>query len=544
MRLRIPLFTLTFLTYFLNSANIRGVELKPIVSTGKNSSQYVLQTRHFNVHFDSRGGKILRLEHRDSVNKLKDSINLAEDPFEFTAYFNPENQKDMRNAEFTLEPRPSKDYQELYAGTELSDGKKARLKVGKIFRFYDEYHYWQFSLEFVNTGREDIQIPEVYFLPILGIGPVEQSPDANSRTQQSFYAFYFANGKFETLRTSSGSSSFLGLGCSGSDDSSKTIRDSVDFFGKSSRFMNMTIQPMEKNNGLYYFPKSANSPQQLHLSQKGFSLKPGEKKEYHFWVYSGPKVKDYVDLSTKDFQKIPALSKIHDDLYKAFDFGFTGPIRDLIVVITELLYKLIPNYGVGIILFAILFKAIFWPLNQKQAESMKKMQILQPKLKEINEKYKDNPQEKQKRTMALYKDNKVNPLGGCLPILIQIPIFIALYTAYSDSYELWRSPFISGWIDDLSQPDTVYRFPEAMFLIGGLSLNILPIVMTLTQFLQTKFTTVSTDESQQKVMMFMPFILLFIFWTMPSGVVLYWTVTNILSVVQQLYTNAKTKIDS
>jgi len=484
------------------------------------------------------------LEHRDNVNKLKDSINLATDPFEFTAYFNPENQKDMRNAEFTLEPRPAGNHQEVYAGTELSDGKKARLKVGKIFRFYDEYHYWQFSLEFVNTGKEDIQIPEVYFLPILGIGPVEQSPDANSRTQQSFYAFYFANGSFETLRTSSGSSDFLGFGCSGSDDSSKTIRDSVDFFGKSSRFMNMTIQPMERNNGLYYFPQSAHSPQQFHLSMKGFSLKAGEKKEYHFWVYSGPKVKDYVDLSTKDFQKIPALSKIHDDLYKAFDFGFTGPIRDLIVVITELLYKLIPNYGVGIILFAILFKLIFWPLNQKQAESMKKMQILQPKLKEINEKYKDNPQEKQKKTMALYKDNKVNPLGGCLPILIQIPIFIALYAAYSDSYELWRSPFISGWIDDLSQPDTVYRFPEAMFLIGGLSLNILPIVMTLTQFLQTKFTTVSTDESQQKVMMFMPFILLFIFWTMPSGVVLYWTITNILSVVQQLYTNAKTKIDS
>ena len=258
-----------------------------------------------------------------------------------------------------------------------------------------------------------------------------------------------------------------------------------------------------------------------------------------FIVYTGPKVKEYVKIGSEIKTQYPVLEKVHDDFEKAFDFGYTAPIRDAIVFILQILYKVIPNYGVGIIIFALLFKLIFWPLNQKQAESMKKMQTLQPLMKEINEKYKDNPQEKQKKTMELYKKHKINPVSGCLPIVIQLPIFIALYTAFSDAYELWKSPFIYGWINDLAQPDTIYTFAKTTPVLGGFNINVLPVLMTVTQFLQSRFTVVSGDDSQKKMMQFMPLLMLFFFWSMPSGVVLYWTIQNILSVGQQMYTNMK-----
>lgn len=509
-----------------------------------NHGKSVFETKHYKITFDSIGGKIIEFRHKDKKNPLKNEVDLVIHPFEFITYFDPQSQILFRKIPFRIEKVSGQDYTDIKATTIIktnSTQKIKSLKITKIFRFYNDYHYWEFMTIFQNIGKEKIEIPQLYFLPVIDIGPAMNPDEKNSRSAHSFYAFYYTENDFETLHSSSGGSDFLGLGCSGSEDEAKTIKTNIDFFGMSSRFMNISIQPMQNNSGIYYFPKSSYSPQQLHLEGKGFHLKENEEKVYKYWIYTGPKVKEFVNLNTSDYKKINGLSKIHDELYKAFDFGFTGPIRDLIVVILEFLYKLVPNYGVGIILFAILFKLIFFPLNQKQAESMKKMQFLQPKLKEINEKYQDNPQEKQKKTMQLYKENKVNPLGGCLPILIQIPIFIALYTAFSDSYELWKSPFISGWIDDLSRPDTVYRLPKDWMLIGGMALNILPLVMAGTQFLQTKFTTVSTEANQQKIMMFMPFILLFIFWTMPSGVVLYWTVTNILSVVQQLYTNAKSE---
>jgi len=236
---------------------------------------------------------------------------------------------------------------------------------------------------------------------------------------------------------------------------------------------------------------------------------------------------------------MPELAKLNKNLYKSFDFGITEPIRDIIVSALNLLYKLIPNYGVGIILIALLLKLAFFPLNQKQAEAMKRMGELQPKIKEINERYKNNPQEKQRRIMEMYKQHKVNPVSGCLPMLIQLPVFIAMYSAFSDAYDLWQSPFIPGWIPDLSQPDHVFSLPATLPFVGGFGVHLLPVIMTLTQYYQTKLTPTSGDENQRKIMLMMPFMMLFLFYAMPSGVVLYWTVQNVLSIAQQVYTNRK-----
>lgn len=165
---------------------------------------------------------------------------------------------------------------------------------------------------------------------------------------------------------------------------------------------------------------------------------------------------------------------------------------------------------------------------------MKKMQELSPQIKALNEKYADDPKLKQEKTVELYKKNGTNPMSGCLPMVIQIPIFIALYTAFSDTVDLWNSPFL--WIKDLSEPDTVFTTSK-LALMGVLTLNILPLIMVGTQIIQSRMTTVSTDPNQKMMMYMMPFIMLYFFWSMPAGVTMYWTMQNILSIAQQAYTN-------
>jgi YidC/Oxa1 family membrane protein insertase len=161
---------------------------------------------------------------------------------------------------------------------------------------------------------------------------------------------------------------------------------------------------------------------------------------------------------------------------------------------------------------------------------MKKMQELTPQITKIKEKYKDKPDVLQKETMKLYKDNKVNPLGGCLPLLLQMPFFFGLYSALINSIDLWNVPFIF-WIKDLSMPDTV-------FAISGFNINILPLLMTVSTIIQQKQTMVDTGNQQQKIMMYMmPFILLFVFWTMPSGLVIFWFLQNLFQIVNQEVVN-------
>jgi YidC/Oxa1 family membrane protein insertase len=160
---------------------------------------------------------------------------------------------------------------------------------------------------------------------------------------------------------------------------------------------------------------------------------------------------------------------------------------------------------------------------------MRKMQALQPQMKEIREKFKDNPQRMQQETMKFYKENKVNPMGGCLPMLVQIPVFIALFVVLRSAIELRFSKFL--WISDLSEPENLLA---GMIPIVG-SLNILPLLMSATMVWQQKLTPAAGDPQQQKMMaIMMPIMMLFFFYTMPSGLVLYWTTSNLIMIVQML----------
>ena len=240
--------------------------------------------------------------------------------------------------------------------------------------------------------------------------------------------------------------------------------------------------------------------------------KDSKTRKYTF--FAGPKKQSLLwDLGMKD----------------VMEFGMWRWVCYPLVWILNVFHSWIPSFGIGIILLTVLVRLVFWPLTHKSTVSMRRMSEIQPKMKEIREKFKDNPQRLQQETWALYRDNKVNPMAGCLPMLVQIPVFIALFTVLRSAVELRYAPFL--WIADLSEPENLL---PGIFPFGGL--NILPILMAVTMGLQSALTPSTGDKQQQRMMMvMMPIMMLVMFYSFPSALSLYWTLSQVLSIVQMWY---------
>ena len=234
-------------------------------------------------------------------------------------------------------------------------------------------------------------------------------------------------------------------------------------------------------------------------------------ERYEFTWYAGP----------KEYERLAAL---HGGQEEVMQFGFWGVISVVLLKSMKFFYRLIPNYGIAIIIITILIKILFWPIQAKSIKSMKAMQKFQPMMNKLREKYKDDAQRLNAETMKLYKEHKINPFAGCLPMVVQIPVFFALFAMLRSAIELRGATFL--WIKDLSQPDTVAH-------ILGYPLNPLPLAMGASMIWQMKITPQTGDQQQQKMMMFMPLMMLFFFYSSSSGLVLYWTVQQFLSIAQQ-----------
>jgi YidC/Oxa1 family membrane protein insertase len=220
-------------------------------------------------------------------------------------------------------------------------------------------------------------------------------------------------------------------------------------------------------------------------------------------------------------------------LEKTMDLGWAlfRPLTEATLWIMDQMRRFIPNYGVIIILFSVLTKVLFYPLTRTSTQSMKKMQLLQPKVKAIQEKYKDNQEKQSKAMMELYQKEKVNPAAGCLPLLLQMPVFVALYQALAHTIALRNTPFV-WWIDDLSQPDALFTLPFTLPFLGD-TFNLLPLLMTLTTLVQTRMTPTGQAQGQMAMMnTLMPVMMFFLFYQMPSGLVLYWLVNNLMTIYQ------------
>lgn len=255
-------------------------------------------------------------------------------------------------------------------------------------------------------------------------------------------------------------------------------------------------------------------------------LDSGVQRKFQYKIYMGPK-------------SYSILSNLGIGLDKAINFGFFDILAKPLLWLLNFLHDYIPNYGLAIIVLTLIIKGILWPLGSKSYKSMSEMKKIQPLMAQIREKYKDDKKKMNEETMALYKTYKVNPLGGCLPMVVQIPVFFALYRMLYEAIELRHAPFI-GWITDLAAPDRLLHFSFTVpFMEPPYGIPVLTIIMGATMFIQQKMSPPMGDPMQAKMMMMMPVVFTFIFINFSSGLVLYWLINNIVSISQQYYIQKK-----
>ncbi|MBU1343358.1 MAG: membrane protein insertase YidC [Proteobacteria bacterium] len=309
-----------------------------------------------------------------------------------------------------------------------------------------------------------------------------------------------------------------------------TYHGNIEWSGYTERYFMTVVMPKKTDDGSVIDSSVklsfANDRVSNNYIQKMDRLDPGKQGGYSFVFYMGPKS-----------QKV--LSKYNNNLKDAINFGFFNVIAKPLLIGMNTIHNYIPNYGIAIILLTILIKLIFWPLGTKSYKSMNEMKKVQPLMMEIREKYKNDKQRMNQEVMGLYKTYKVNPAGGCLPMLVQMPIFFALYRMLYQAIELRHAPFL-GWVSDLSAPDRLFEFNFAIPMMDEpYGIPMLTLLMGASFLLQQKMTPTGGDPMQAKMMMLMPIFMTVLFINFPAGLVLYMFVNNIISMGQQYYIQKK-----
>lgn len=365
---------------------------------------------------------------------------------------------------------------------------KAKLKTGleiqRVYRIAGQGYEHSAEIRFRNSSRQALRVPENHLLWGPGLNPL------NEKNDTSAVAAFFNNKVHKKLKT----------GKHEGDISWAAIENTyflVAFIPERTEFDGVIVE------------RAKDKRSSAGLIQKDFMLNPGEVAKYNLRLYVGEK-------------SYKVLKKTAPQLEEIVGFGVIGKV--FYTVLTNI-QGVVKNYGWAIIILTLIIQILLFPLTMKSYKSMKEMQLVQPLMKELQEKYKDDPKRLNIEVMNLYRTHKVNPFGGCLPMLLQLPVFFALYNTIRYAVELRNSPFIF-WIRDLSVPDTIA-------VIGNININILPLLMGVIMFLQQKLSSV--DPQQAKMFLFMPVIFTIMFWNFPSGLVLYWFMNSLVSFAGQYF---------
>lgn len=321
------------------------------------------------------------------------------------------------------------------------------------------------------------------------------------------------------------------------DKESKDINGVVDWVGLRNKYFTVIISPDNPNSNGGVFLEGENIPHKVYGDREYYSArlkvpyKGLNNQKDSFTLYMGPLVYKTLKSYDRNFEAI-------------YDFGsffglkiITRPISEYVLLpLFSALHSVIPNYGFVIIVFSIIIKIVLYPLTKQSYKSMKRMQLLQPKIAEMKEKYKDDQQKVQKETMKLYSTYGINPAGGCLPMLLQMPILFALFAFFRVTIQIRHEPFI-WWITDLSAPDIIYSLPFSIPLFGVDQISGLALLLGVTMFFQQKMSV--RDPSQKALVYMMPVMFTFMFMGFSSGLNLYYFLFNLLSIMQQYYINNK-----
>jgi YidC/Oxa1 family membrane protein insertase len=473
--------------------------------------EVVVETDVVRAVFTSRGGglKSWRLKSYQAADgQGVDLVTLQQDDVLGPLQVSSGNPEEPAPLDFDIDkPQLSLRSPSEAGSVVLSSRGSGPLQLSKRLTFKGNSYRAEVELSWKNTGKKPITIT-----PELAWGPGFYSRVAHQRAE-AVSATSWVDGRRVTDDV-------------GSLQGAVTHSGQVSWTGLQNLYFAAALLP-EGTESVATIRKGPNEQPVVALVAPSQSLEPGGELTQRVAVYGGPKDLDH-------------LSAAGSDLNKIVDLGWFDALARPALHLLRFLNRLSGNYGVAIILVGLLQKIILHPLTAKTLRSMQAMKSLQPKIAAISERHKNNPQKKQQEVMGLYKKHGVNPLGGCLPMLIQLPIFVALYNALSSSVEMWRAPFL--WIRDLSQPDALFTFD--VWGLKDYPFNLLALLMGVSMFFQQKMSPPSTSDPQQAKMMLylLPVMFTFMFWTFPSGLVLYWLVNNILQMGQQQWLQKRGKL--
>lgn len=375
-----------------------------------------------------------------------------------------------------------------------------------------------------NRGAQPLQLPPLEYT----FGTATPLGEEDDGRQMG--AFWF-NGK-KTAHITEGWFENRTLGCFAGTPRSeyrKTESTNVQWAAVHNRFFSLAILPSAPASEIVFrhipLLTNANSPKpkanfghQGSLVYPAIAVPPGQALDLQFHLYAGPR--EYHTLARIG-------DRFKNNLDAVMDFGFFGWFAKALLLSMNALHSKGLSYGVAIIVITLIIKSLFWPLTAASTRSMKRLAELQPQIKAIQEKYKDDPQKKNVKTMEFMKENRVSPIGGCLPIFLQIPVFFGFYQMLQSAIELRGQSFL--WACDLSRADTVGVVPGLNFPI-----NPLPLIMGATMLWQARITPPSPgmDPMQQKIMKYMPLMFIVFLYSFPAGLALYWTVQNLFTIAQ------------
>jgi YidC/Oxa1 family membrane protein insertase len=384
------------------------------------------------------------------------------------------------------------------------------LKVVKRYGFESDGDTIDLNVEVENTTSKEISSQ----LGLGWIGKIEIKKFAEEDNKDFGLKYSFLKGQKVEVKDLSGAGS---SGCTPGCQSKKTAVDPFEFIDKGDiewfsfggeYFTALLIPPPGKGSVTLTVKGGEKDLLKADITPAPFVIAPHQTVKIPYRVYMGPKEKD-------------RLKGLGIGAEKLVDFGFFGVVANPILWLLNVTNSVTKNFGIDIIILSILIKLIFLPLTQMSFKSMKEMQKVQPEMKRLQETYKNDKARLQQEMMLLYKRRKINPMSGCLPMVIQIPVFIALYNVLQYTFEMRHAPFF-WWIQDLSAKDPIY---------------ITPLIMGATMVIQQKMTPTAADPAQAKLFMLMPIMFTFLFLSFPSGLVLYWLVNNVLSIAHQYYIN-------
>ena len=510
---------------------VAGEQLAAVTDQQIEEQNFAIETEVFRVGFTNRGGQITSIE-------LKEFSNTDGSPVDMI--FSQESGVNPFSIHFGDAEAPAVDalfqVERSLVGSGVTFSRTFRSQTGVPFTLKKSYllHPRDYMIELrVSIENSINEYPALNYngyAYTLGfgpqIGPEFEKLDRRNEFREYLY-FPLADGKKESMRMK---------------QEAKQVEKLVKWAAISGKYFAVIAVPDATQYLITYDTRpmeGLNEQSSLYFSRPEIKSSRNTDK---FLFYIGPKKLDILkrynepeknayNLADMKFNEIASRSPL------------IGWLVEILKFFLELFHRLIPNYGVAIILVTILLKVLLFPLTHKSYESTAKMQTLQPKMNELREKYKNNPQKLNQEMAAMYKKEGVSPLGGCLPMLLQFPILIAFYSLLNTHFALRGAVFIPGWINDLSAPEVVLTFnPIKIPLLGEFgAIRALPFIMLVTTFLSSKLMqSPGTDASGRNMKMMtymMPIMFFFILYNMPSGLLLYWTMQNIFTVAQQWYIN-------